>query len=300
MKRVLFCVLLFVIVSLILMPNMGRCQVEAGKRVLSVLALSESGSVIAEGYVFLSDDLQWFNTLTGDPLSLGHVFPVSLKSIEEQKQLTCGPDVDSEGIAELACANVVVKHPNATQWCPYPIFPHDKIFWGTTQDGYDVYLRLPDSAEPVSVQLGSGNDVIDMLRVDNVEVARVMVAGEPPEMDFTEVLLELQIARQECLNLIAATDLQNQSTEMMNSAALLQCMLEAYFDRNGVYPYQLCQLYTGNRAIVGGFLSNPFKIGESLCLSPKGYDGAIEYFPEPKPMEDDEDSINVLGYWLGN
>jgi len=270
-------------------------SIQAGITV-TVHAETEDGHIITECYLYVDQDQQWCSFFTGDPVSLKYPLPLSEEPVAEQLQRTCDEGVDPDAAAAISFCSALLRHPDATARCPYPLYPADNLYMAELANGAQAFLRLPADVEPYRTQVRCDAETADMHSVSAEQIAAILMAGEAIEVN--NYLFEDRVCLQQCLNVVAFSEQEGELEALVASAELTTRMCDLYYERNGMYPYQLCQLYTGENAICGGYLSNPYQIGLNLCLSnlaePRP-EGAIRYIPE---VVEDGENLQVVGYWL--
>lgn len=263
---------------------------------VTVHAETGDGLIITECYLYVDLEQQWCSFFTGDPVSLKYPLPLSEEAVAEQLQRTCDEGVDPDAAAAISFCSALLKHPDATARCPYPLYPADNLYMAELTNGAQAFLRLPAHVEPHSTQIRCESETVDMRSVSAAQLAAILMAGEAIEVN--NYLFEDRVCLQQCLNVVAFSEQEGEPEALLASAELTTRMCDLYYERNGMYPYQLCQLYTGEKAICGGYLSNPYDIDQNLCLSnlaePRP-EGAIRYIPEAVA---DGQELRVVGYWL--
>lgn len=269
----------------------------SGDSSVSVLAYDEQARVMVEGDLdFLPD---WACFSCGDPLTLKDSARSAAPADAKEAQ-GCPEGTDPAAAAAYARNfAVMLRAPDATRSCSFPLAPVGAFYRADLPDGGIVLLQLPEDAQPSTVLAGYKGEVYSLFPVSTIDVARLQLAGDPPGTDPEKAHIITKVARADNLSLIAFTDEHGQAEALMNAAEVVVAIEEVYRERHEQYSHTMCQLYAGPNAVISAVPRNPYDFDRNLCETEYGMPrpaGALRYIPEV--IGDTPERERVVGYWL--
>ena len=210
----------------------------------------------------------WGYCGSGEPLDLVLDGPLSSDDFDPMRPGSCPEGTDPAAIAAFQGNMVFLRYGFSGYRCPFPAHPSGRFYAASLPDGGTVILRLPaEGVEPAEAYAEWQGERYPLEPMTVAETTRQMIAGDA-HPEEPEGSLETQVARTDCLTMLAETEGdEDQRAQLLAEAAdVVERCIERYHERHGEYPEQLSDLTTIPGAVIARLPYNPFAPGQQLGL----------------------------------